>query len=67
MIRVPAVRNELRELIIKRNEVAGFTINRETLPEMLQDERTCSRCYAKNSCFLYHKVSFLKYSVSETI
>jgi len=56
MIRVPAIKNELRELIIKRNEVASYIYARETLPGMLQDEHSCSRCYAKNSCFVYHKV-----------
>lgn len=56
MIRVPAIRNELRELIIKRNEVANYTIDRDVLPEMLEDERTCSRCYAKNQCTIYNKV-----------
>ena len=56
MIRVPAIKNELKELVMKRNQVASFMCARETLPEMLQDERTCSYCYAKTSCFVYHKV-----------
>jgi DNA replication ATP-dependent helicase Dna2 len=56
MIRVPAIRNELRELIIKRNHVANFISMRETLPKMLLDQHACSRCYAKTSCFIYHKV-----------
>lgn len=56
MIRVPAIRNELRELVVKRNQVAHYICNRETLPEMLGDQHACSRCYAKTSCFAYHKV-----------
>ncbi|KAF8252253.1 hypothetical protein K440DRAFT_393199 [Wilcoxina mikolae CBS 423.85] len=60
MIRVPAIKNELRELIIKRNQVASYMYMRETLPEMRQDEHACSRCYAKTSCFVYHKVAQLK-------
>ncbi|KAF8534757.1 hypothetical protein BDD12DRAFT_389116 [Trichophaea hybrida] len=56
MIRVPAIKDELRELIIKRNQVASYMYMRETLPEMRQDEHACSRCYAKTSCFVYHKL-----------
>ncbi|KAA8893185.1 DNA replication factor Dna2-domain-containing protein [Sphaerosporella brunnea] len=56
MIRVPAIRNELRELIIKRNHVASFILSRESLPHMLQDPHACSRCYAKISCFVCHKL-----------
>lgn len=56
MIRVPAIKNELKELVIKRNQVASFMCARETLPEMLQDEHACTRCYAKTACFVYHKV-----------
>lgn len=56
MIRIPTIKNELRELIIKRNAVAGYMYSRDSLPEMLMDEYSCSRCYAKTSCFVYHKV-----------
>jgi DNA replication ATP-dependent helicase Dna2 len=56
MMRIPAVRNELRELISKRNQVAAYMHIRESLPEMLRDDYACSRCYAKTPCFVYHKV-----------
>lgn len=55
VIRVPAVRNELRGLIQARNRLASFVKTRRKLPEMLKKEHECKRCYAKNSCMLYHK------------
>lgn len=58
MVRIPTIKNELRDLIIKRNAVADYISSRDSLPEMLKDEYSCSRCYAKTSCFIYHKVPY---------
>ncbi|KAI5800105.1 DNA replication factor Dna2-domain-containing protein [Geopyxis carbonaria] len=63
-IRVSAVRHELRELIIKRNQVSGYITKRDILPDMLRSSHSCGRCYAKNSCFLYH--SMLEGGTAET-
>lgn len=57
MIRVPAIREELRGMIIARNQIASYSRNRTILPEMLQNTHACERCYAKTPCFLYHKVT----------
>jgi DNA replication ATP-dependent helicase Dna2 len=56
MIRVPAIRDELRGMIIGRNEIASYSRNRTALPEMLRNKNACERCYAKTPCFIYHKV-----------
>jgi DNA replication ATP-dependent helicase Dna2 len=56
MIRITGIQAELRELILKRNEVASYIAARQTLPDMLGDEHACTRCYAKTSCFMYHKL-----------
>ena len=55
--RIPAIRNELRHMVMQRNELASFVRERLHLPPMLQNAFKCGRCYAKTSCFLYHKLS----------
>lgn len=55
--RIPAVRNELRQMIMQRNELACYVRERLQLPPMLQNPQKCGRCYAKTSCFLYHKLA----------
>jgi DNA replication ATP-dependent helicase Dna2 len=55
-IRVRALRNEIRGLIMGRNELAKWIKSREGLPEMLKSPRDCKNCYASDSCLVYHKV-----------
>lgn len=55
--RIPAIRQELRHMIMQRNELACYVRERLTLPPMLKTAHTCSRCYAKTSCFMYHKLA----------
>ena len=43
-------------MIMQRNELASFVRERRSLPPMLKQTHTCSRCYAKKPCFLYHKL-----------
>jgi DNA replication ATP-dependent helicase Dna2 len=57
-IRVRALRNEVRGLIMGRNKLAGWIKERERLPEVLRNPRDCERCYAADSCLVYHKVLF---------
>ncbi|KAI0029725.1 Dna2-domain-containing protein [Vararia minispora EC-137] len=65
---VHRARNEIRGLVIMRNEMAGWLIKRSRqnvehakpadeafLPETIDDERLCSRCYALDACMLYRK------------
>jgi DNA replication ATP-dependent helicase Dna2 len=55
-IRVRAQRNEIRGLIMGRNELARWIKARVGLPEMLKSPRDCKNCYAADSCLVYHKV-----------
>ncbi|KIM72845.1 hypothetical protein PILCRDRAFT_736976 [Piloderma croceum F 1598] len=83
VVRVPVGWNEIRGLIGVRNLLAGFVVRRGSarsgrkgkgevmeepfLPPTIDDERTCKRCYALDTCMLYRKVSScLHPSSSET-
>lgn len=54
--RIPAIRHELRHMIMQRNELACYVRERLSLPPMLKNNHMCHRCYAKDPCFLYHKL-----------
>ncbi|CZT07936.1 related to DNA helicase [Rhynchosporium agropyri] len=57
-IRIPAIRHELRHMIMQRNELACFVRERHAqLPPMLKKENMCNKCYAKVPCFIYHKLA----------
>jgi DNA replication ATP-dependent helicase Dna2 len=57
-IRIPAIRHELRHMIMQRNELACFVRERHAqLPPMLKKEHMCNRCYAKTTCFIYHRLA----------
>ena len=57
-IRIPAIRHELRHMIMQRNELACFVREKhEKLPPMLKKENICNRCYAKVPCFIYHRLT----------
>ncbi|TFK52072.1 Dna2-domain-containing protein [Heliocybe sulcata] len=75
VVRVPAARLELKGLILARNEIACYMMQRHRsaavkheeeeaggaarfqsfLPPTIDDERTCKRCYALDTCMLYRK------------
>jgi DNA replication ATP-dependent helicase/nuclease Dna2 len=55
-IRVRALRNEVRGIIIGRNNLASWINSKEELPEMIKNPRDCQNCYAADSCLVYHKV-----------
>jgi DNA replication ATP-dependent helicase Dna2 len=54
--RVERVRNEIRHMIIQRNELACYVHDKLDLPPMIKKEFMCKNCYAKTSCFTYHKL-----------
>ncbi|KAL2062939.1 hypothetical protein VTL71DRAFT_6011 [Oculimacula yallundae] len=57
-IRIPAIRHELRHMIMQRNELACFVRERHAqLPPMLKKDNMCNKCYAKVPCFIYHKLA----------
>ncbi len=65
VVQVPANRNELRGLILGRNELAMYMMRRQlksgepSLPPTIDDERICTRCYQLDICMLYRKVILL--------
>lgn len=52
--RVAALHNEIRGLLMMRNELAKH-MKYKTIPSMIQNKRLCSSCYASESCFIYSK------------
>ncbi|CAN9152663.1 unnamed protein product [Alternaria alternata] len=54
--RIPAVRNDIIHMIIKRNELACFVRDRIELPPILKEDFKCQKCYAQEPCFLYHNL-----------
>lgn len=57
-IRIPAIRHELRHMIMQRNELACFVRERHAqLPPMLKKKNMCNGCYAKTPCFIYHRLA----------
>ena len=54
--RIPAIRHELRHMVMQRNELACYVRHRLELPPMLKNSHMCGRCYAKVPCFFYHKL-----------
>lgn len=57
-IRIPAIRHEVRHMIMQRNELACFVRERHAqLPSMLKNQNVCKGCYAKPSCFIYHRLA----------
>ena len=54
--RIEGIRNEIRQMIIQRNFLASYVHNKLDLPPMIQKPYMCNACYAKSSCFAYHKL-----------
>jgi DNA replication ATP-dependent helicase Dna2 len=63
VVRVPTVRNEVKALVVKRNELAAYMMRRirhesePFLPPTIDNVRICGKCYAVDTCMLYRKVS----------
>ena len=57
-LRIPAIRHELRHMIMQRNMLACYIRERSvTLPPMKRSKNACGNCYAQASCFTYHKLA----------
>ncbi|KAK4198608.1 putative DNA replication ATP-dependent helicase, partial [Triangularia verruculosa] len=57
-LRIPAIRNELRHMIMQRNSLACYIRERSVqLPPMKKSKNACEKCYAQSSCFIYHKLA----------
>ena len=55
--RIAGVRQEIRQMIIQRNELACYVKDKLQLPPMIKNERMCKSCYARTTCFTYHRLS----------
>lgn len=53
---IPAIRNEIRHMIIQRNELASFVHSKLDLPPMVKKPHMCNSCYAKTACWIYHRL-----------
>jgi len=57
-LRIPAIRHELRHMIMQRNQLACYVRERSVqLPPMKRSKNACAKCYAQTSCFTYHKLA----------
>jgi DNA replication ATP-dependent helicase Dna2 len=54
--RVEGIRNEIRHMIIERNELACYVHDKLALPPMIKKQHLCKSCYSKSACFTYHKL-----------
>ena len=54
--RIESIRNEIRHMIIERNELACYVREKLDLPPMLKKPYLCKACYSKTECFTYHKL-----------
>ncbi|KAG0269953.1 Tripartite DNA replication factor [Linnemannia exigua] len=55
-IRVPAPRDEIRTMLMQRNDMAIHEHAKLTLPPMLQRKQQCGRCFSLSSCTVLHKL-----------
>ncbi|KAK3303298.1 DNA replication factor Dna2-domain-containing protein [Chaetomium strumarium] len=57
-LRIPAIRHELRHMIMQRNVLACYIRERSVqLPPMKRSKNACGKCYAQASCFTYHRLA----------
>jgi DNA replication ATP-dependent helicase Dna2 len=57
-MRIPAIRNELRHMVMQRNQLACYIRERSVqLPPMKKNKHMCGKCYARSACFTYHKLA----------
>jgi DNA replication ATP-dependent helicase Dna2 len=54
-VQVPSISDENRSILMSRNRFAHFATSSE-LPEIIDNEFTCSRCYCSELCMVSHKV-----------
>ncbi|KAF9574864.1 Tripartite DNA replication factor [Mortierella alpina] len=55
-IRVPAPHDEIRTILMQRNEIAFYEEQKLALPPMAKSTSTCRRCFSFSSCTVLHKL-----------
>ncbi|KAF9356861.1 Tripartite DNA replication factor [Mortierella sp. AD094] len=53
---VPAPRDEIRTIIMQRNEIAVYEEDKLALPPMAKSAQKCGRCFSFSSCTVLHKL-----------
>lgn len=56
VVRIPNFHDEVRNLLSRRNEVAVYSKNNTTYPEMVRAPEKCRTCNRRNVCMLFHKI-----------
>lgn len=54
--RIESIRNEIRHMVIQRNELACYVHEKLDLPPMIRKQHLCRSCYARVPCFTYHRL-----------
>ncbi|KAG0044717.1 Tripartite DNA replication factor [Gryganskiella cystojenkinii] len=55
-IRVPAPQQEIRVILMQRNEVAFYEGQTMSMPPMIKSEQKCKWCFSFSSCTVLHKL-----------
>ncbi|KAF8979793.1 Tripartite DNA replication factor [Entomortierella lignicola] len=54
LVRTP--HDEIRTIIIQRNEIAAYEEDKLSLPPMIRNSQKCERCFSLSSCTTLHKL-----------
>lgn len=64
LIRMPSFRDEIRSILIKRNQLAEEIVKQNELPCQVRNEYMCKQCNHLDSCIMFHRL--LENGTSET-
>jgi DNA replication ATP-dependent helicase Dna2 len=54
MIKIPALRDEMRSLMQERNQLAGYLKSPRELPPLIGEQFKCKNCARAGECMIYH-------------
>ncbi|KAF9113155.1 Tripartite DNA replication factor [Mortierella sp. AM989] len=55
-ILVPAPHDEIRTILMQRNEIAAYEEDKLSLPPMIKNTQRCGHCFSLSSCTVLHKL-----------
>ncbi|KAI1307389.1 Tripartite DNA replication factor [Mortierella claussenii] len=56
LIRVPAPHDQMRTILMQRNDIAAYEEQKLTLPPMAQSPQKCGWCFSFSTCTVLHKL-----------
>lgn len=56
LIRMPSFRDEIRAILIKRNQLAEELVKNDELPCQVRNEYLCKQCNHLDSCIIFHRL-----------